>query len=152
MTWIILGLLAAAVVGWYLFRPVSDERLRRSEAKARQQRLEQRLVRTPADMEGLGDVRGLTLRVPDLKKACARARQDNGTTFLTYDAPPIPLPGCDVAECDCAYFAVPGRRSGKDRRSGVERRTSVRFDPDKKDRRSGKDRRRGGTDPWSGRS
>lgn len=152
MTWILLGLLVAAGLGWYLFRPLPVDKRHELAEKERQERLKKRLVRTPSDMEGMGDVRGLTLTVPDLARACVAARRKNGETFLTYDAPPLPLPDCDTADCKCAYYAIPGRRSGKDRRSGVDRRKSVRFDPDKPDRRSGKDRRRGGTDPWSGRS
>lgn len=103
-------------------------------------------------MHEMGDVRGLTLKVPDRTKACAEALKNAEETYLTHDAPPLPLPGCDFNGCECSYYAIPGRRSGKDRRSGVDRRDSIRFDPDKPDRRSGKDRRRGGKDPWQGRA
>lgn len=154
MHWLfVIVVLALAALGWYLFRPHrSAEGDPRRDAREREERLRKRLVRTPADMEGMGDVRALVLTVPDRTKACAAARQAAGESYLTFDAPPLPLPGCNIENCHCSYYAVPGRRSGEDRRSGQDRRASVRFDPGKQDRRSGKDRRRGGTDPWKGRA
>lgn len=154
MLWLILSVLVvAALIVWYLFRPyqgVHDQRGRKAEA-ARRQRLQQRLVRTPEDMELLGDVRGLTLKVPDRTKACRQALENVEKTYLTHEAPPLPMAGCDQRSCQCSYYAIPGRRSGKDRRTGEDRRESLRFDPDNTDRRSGKDRRRTGYDPWKAR-
>lgn len=152
MFWVIVAIAAAVLlVGWYLFRPHRVGGDSRREAAKRAERLKHRLVRTPDDMAEMGDVRGLTLKVPDRTKACRPALENADKTYLTFDAPPLPLPGCDYPRCECSYFAIPGRRSGKDRRSGVDRRESVRFD-DKPDRRSGQDRRRGGKDPWRGRA
>lgn len=154
MVWLTLGVIAAvALLGWYLFRPhPTAAGGTRAERAAREERLKLRLVRTPDDMAQMGDVRGLTLKVPDRTKACQAALQNADKTFLTYDAPPLPLQGCDQRKCECSYFAIPGRRSGKDRRSGEDRRQSIRFDTEKTDRRSGQDRRRGGKDPWRGRA
>lgn len=155
MLWLILTILAvAALLTWYLFRPYRglDGQTGRRAREARRQRLAQRLVRTPDDMQLMGDVRGLTLKVPNAKKACRAALESAETTFLTHEAPPLPLPNCDVRSCECSYYAIPGRRSGKDRRTGEDRRESLRFDPEGSDRRSGRDRRRTGQDPWKGRA
>lgn len=155
MLWLILSVVViAALVIWYLFRPYSgaDAMSRsRAEESARRERLGKRLVRTPEDMQLMGDVRGLTLKVPDRTKACREALENAEKTFLTQDAPPLPMPQCDRSPCNCSYYAIPGRRSGKDRRTGEDRRESLRFDPDKADRRTGTDRRRTGHDPWKGR-
>lgn len=154
MFWLILSVVAIiALLGWYLFRPhkMGGESAG-ARAAARRKRLEHRLVRTPEDMAEMGDVRGLTLKVPDRTKACSAALRDAEKTFVTHEAPPLPLPGCDYSKCQCSYFAIPGRRSGKDRRSGEDRRESIRFDTDKADRRTGRDRRRSGHDPWKGRA
>lgn len=155
MFWLILSLLVVvALLAWYFFRPYQGihERTGRREREARRRRLEQRLVRTPDDMQLMGDVRGLTLKVPDRTKACRAALEIAEKTFLTHEAPPLPLAECDRRSCECSYYAIPGRRSGKDRRSGEDRRESLRFDTEKSDRRSGKDRRRQDQDPWKGRA
>lgn len=153
MIWIIAAAIAAvAFLGWYLFRPHRGISPSRGQAAAHRARLQQRLVRTPEDMAEMGDVRGLTLKVPDRTKACAEALQNAEKTFVTHDAPPLPLPSCNYPKCECSYYAIPGRRSGGDRRSGVDRRDSIRFDPEAEDRRSGQDRRRSGKDPWRGRA
>ncbi len=156
MLWIILSILIIlALVAWYLFRPVRgvhETGSTRAGRAARQQRLERRLVRTPEDMQLMGDVRGLTLKVPDRTKGCRAALENAEKTFLTHEAPPLPLPECDRRSCDCSYYAIPGRRTGQDRRTGEDRRESLRFDPDKTDRRTGRDRRRTGHDPWKGRA
>lgn len=155
MLWLILSVIViAALVAWYLFRPYSgaDTMSRsRTEEAARRERLGKRLVRTPEDMQLMGDVRGLTLKVPDRTKACREALENAEKTFLTHEAPPLPMPQCDRSSCNCSYYAIPGRRSGVDRRTGEDRRESLRFDPDKADRRTGTDRRRTGHDPWKGR-
>lgn len=155
MLWLILSVVViAALVAWYLFRPYSgvDAKSRsRAEESARRERIGKRLVRTPEDMQLMGDVRGLTLKVPDRSKACREALENAEKTFLTHEAPPLPLPQCDRNSCNCSYYAIPGRRSGKDRRTGEDRREGLRFDPDNTDRRTGQDRRRTGQDPWKGR-
>lgn len=155
MFWLILSIVVIiALVLWYLFRPYwgLDGQSGSRAREARNRRLEQRLVRTPEDMQLMGDVRGLTLKIPDRTRACQFALELAEQTFATHDAPPLPMPKCDRRSCQCSYYAIPGRRTGKDRRSGHDRRETLRFDPDKTDRRSGKDRRRTGRDPWSGRA
>ncbi len=49
--------------------------------------------------------------------ACSAANRMAGQRFLASQAPDLPLPDCDTAECDCHFVHHNDRRSGKDRRS-----------------------------------
>ena len=49
--------------------------------------------------------------------ACKAAREMEGCRFLSTAAPRLPLPECDVLECNCRFSHHKDRRSGRDRRS-----------------------------------
>ncbi len=49
--------------------------------------------------------------------ACKAAREMEGRRFLSTAAPRLPLPGCDVLECNCRFLHHKDRRTGRDRRS-----------------------------------
>lgn len=49
--------------------------------------------------------------------ACDAAKAMTGRRFLSAAAPRLPLPNCDVLECNCRFVHHKDRRSGKDRRS-----------------------------------
>ena len=49
--------------------------------------------------------------------ACRAANETAGQRFLASEAPTLPLPACDAAECDCHFNHHNDRRAGKDRRS-----------------------------------
>ena len=44
--------------------------------------------------------------------SCAAARELEGQSFLSGEAPKLPLPGCDQGACDCAYQHHADRRDG----------------------------------------
>jgi len=48
---------------------------------------------------------------------CQAARQLSGTLFLSTQAPPLPLPHCEVDACRCRYAHHADRRTGDDRRN-----------------------------------
>ncbi len=48
--------------------------------------------------------------------ACDEVQRHAGRRVLQKDAPLLPVPGCDQAQCQCRY------RKFRDRRSGAERR------------------------------
>ena len=50
-------------------------------------------------------------------KACAAAREMDGKRFLSSDAPHIPLPDCDIVDCQCHFVHFKDRRGRVDRRS-----------------------------------
>ncbi len=49
--------------------------------------------------------------------ACSAAKDMSGRRFLASAAPKLPLPDCDVLECNCRFAHHADRRTGKDRRS-----------------------------------
>lgn len=49
--------------------------------------------------------------------ACDPARQMTGRRFLATAAPQLPLPECNVLDCECRFVHHADRRAGKDRRS-----------------------------------
>jgi hypothetical protein len=51
------------------------------------------------------------------KRACKPARDMVGRRFLASAAPKLPLPGCDVLDCDCRFSHHQDRRANRDRRS-----------------------------------
>ena len=75
--------------------------------------------------------------------ACEAAKALSGTRLLSNQAPMLPLPECDAAECNCRFAHHDDRRSGKDRRtpfgSGGMAAATGRYE---QERRQGSDRRR----------
>ena len=48
---------------------------------------------------------------------CEGARQFGGLRLLCQKAPRLPLPECDLSQCNCRYRHYSDRRSGLDRRA-----------------------------------
>ena len=76
--------------------------------------------------------------------ACSAAREIDRTRFLAWEAPSLPLAGCNTEECRCHYIYHGDRRSlGPDRRrASLDNRVEPSFD-----RRRGADRRRANRAP-----
>ena len=76
------------------------------------------------------------------KWACRAAKEYEGRRLLAAEAPKLPLPDCDAAECRCHFVHYEDRRSGRDRRSpfgsGGVAAASGRFE---QERREGSARR-----------
>ncbi|MGI9200721.1 MAG: hypothetical protein ACR2QL_06665 [Woeseiaceae bacterium] len=76
-------------------------------------------------------------------KACKAAMEMSGRRFLATAAPKLPLPECDILECNCRFAHHDDRRSHKDRRSpfgpGGTAGSTGSFS---QEQRSGADRRR----------
>lgn len=74
--------------------------------------------------------------------ACSAAKSIAGRRFLASEAPRVPLPDCDAADCRCRFVHHKDRRSGKDRRSpftsGGLAAASGKYE---RERRQGNDRR-----------
>lgn len=81
--------------------------------------------------------------------ACKAAREMEGRRFLSSAAPRLPLPDCDVLECNCRFIHHKDRRTGRDRRSpfgpgGIGASTG-RYE---QEQRAGKDRRQSDDDEF----
>lgn len=50
-------------------------------------------------------------------RGCKAAKDMVGRRFLATAAPKLPLPGCDILDCNCKFAHHQDRRSRKDRRS-----------------------------------
>ena len=50
-------------------------------------------------------------------KACDAAKELDGKRILSSEAPQIPLPGCDIVDCQCRFVHFKDRRGRVDRRS-----------------------------------
>lgn len=75
--------------------------------------------------------------------ACSAAKAMVGRRFLATAAPKLPLPECDILDCNCRFMHHKDRRSSRDRRSpfapsGMGGGTGA-FDTEQRD---GKDRRK----------
>jgi hypothetical protein len=76
------------------------------------------------------------------RRACAAVCEIERQRFLSKDAPALPLPGCDIVDCECSYVHYKDRRSGHDRRSpfapgGISGGTGTH----ERERREGSERR-----------
>lgn len=58
-------------------------------------------------------------------KACQEARMQRDRRYLSREAPRLPLPGCDAAECRCAYQHHEDRRQQSRRASDVGVASSI---------------------------
>jgi hypothetical protein len=73
-------------------------------------------------------------------QACQSVHAFQSKPILVNDAPRLPLPSCQVAQCDCKFIRLDDRRSGEDRRMrSAEAEANARIYADKRIRR---DRRR----------
>ncbi len=75
-------------------------------------------------------------------QACSAAKELEGKRFLSTAAPRLPLPECDILECECRFAHHKDRRAAKDRRnvftaSGFSAATGKH----EQERRQGEDRR-----------
>ena len=76
------------------------------------------------------------------RRECDAVKALKGQRILSKDVPRLPLPGCDIVDCECGYVHYQDRRVGKDRRSpftsgGISAITG-KFE---QERRSGDERR-----------
>ena len=70
--------------------------------------------------EALTDTSGSQYHAVSIRydsSACEAAKAMDGRRFLSEAAPRLPLPDCDVLECNCRFTHHKDRRTGKDRRS-----------------------------------
>ena len=138
MTYLIIGILAAAVVAFLVLR-------RRHRAAA-----PPTSVGEEADAVTDEDSRKYhSVSIKAGLHKCSAVQELEGVRIMSAEAPRLPLPDCDVDDCSCRYVHHDERRVAGDRRSpfsagGAWQRIG---DPDK-DKRSGHDRRQDDNDDY----
>lgn len=99
---LLLGLLLLLMLAWLVMR-VRSGRAVKAQAQASKK------------LTDTSPFHAVSIKTGD--KACAAAGEISGKRFLSSAAPRLPLPGCDVRECQCRFVHHKDRRNGKDRRS-----------------------------------
>ena len=100
----LIGLLVVVVLGWLFLRRGNQA----SQKKTRPER------RTAA---GTDDTAYHAVSIKFSPKACDAAKELDGKRILSSAAPHIPLPDCDVVDCQCRFVHFKDRRARVDRRS-----------------------------------
>ena len=129
MATVLIGLILLLLIAWLFLR-------RGNEQSTTPKKTERRVTKSRD---------GTAYHAVSIKfspKACDAARELDGTRFLSSAAPNIPLPNCDVVDCQCQFMHYEDRRTRQDRRnvftsSGMSA-TTGRFE---QERRQGDDRR-----------
>lgn len=134
MRTVLLLLVVGLLIAWYFYRQGLDRPEDRSDRRTR-----------PALKKK--DAGYHAVSVKPGAYACSAANEIAGQRFLATEAPSLPLPDCDAAECDCHFIHHNDRRKGKDRRSpftsGGHAAATGEFSSE---RRKGEDRRNDGDD------
>ncbi len=136
MKWIILLLIAAAGGFWFV-------KIRPQKAKPKKQRspAASAAIASPKEKVPENKYHGIAVMCED--DACAAAKALGKKRFLSHEAPPIPLPNCDSANCHCRYEHFEDRRSGDDeRRSTFSLQTDLHSSAGNEERRAKKRGRR----------
>ena len=74
--------------------------------------------------------------------SCESVKAFRGKRYLATEAPPLPVPGCDAAACDCRFRHHEDRRSGEDRRDMYPGFHGINPNASMIEKRSGKERRK----------
>ena len=80
--------------------------------------------------------------------ACTAAKEIQGERFLASEAPHMPLPDCDVSDCQCRFVHFKDRRTKDDRRNPYSGTMGVATGNLKQEQRTGKDRRESSRDDY----
>lgn len=104
MRTVLLLLVVGLLIAWFFYRQgldrPDDRRNRRTTPALRKRKAEYHAV-----------------SVNPGAYACSAANNIAGQRFLATEAPSLPLPDCDAAECDCHFVHHNDRRTGRDRRN-----------------------------------
>ena len=103
MRTVLLLLVVGLLIAWYFYRQGLDKPEERKDRRI-----------SPAQKDR---ARFHAVSIKPGSYACSAANEIAGQRFLAAEAPNLPLPGCDAAECECHFTHHNDRRTGKDRRS-----------------------------------
>ncbi len=103
MRTVLLLLVVGLLIAWYFYRQGLDKPGERKDRRV-----------SPALRDS---ARYHAVSIKPGAYACSAANDIAGQRFLASEAPSLPLPDCDAADCECHFTHHNDRRSGKDRRS-----------------------------------
>ena len=103
MRTVLLLLVVGLLIAWYFYRQGLDKPEERKDR------------RTSPALKDRSKYHAVSIKPGAY--ACMAANEIAGQRFLASEAPTLPLPACDAAECDCHFIHHNDRRAGKDRRS-----------------------------------
>ena len=106
METVLIAVLVLIVLGGLLLR-------RGNKQSAPKKKTERRSSTTSS----AGDTAFHAVSIKFPQRACDAARKMDGKRFLSSDAPHIPLPDCDIVDCQCRFVHFKDRRGRVDRRS-----------------------------------
>ena len=88
--------------------------LRRAKKESAPKKKTERRTSTTSNADDT-EFHAVSIKFPP--RACDAARELDGKRFLSSDAPHIPLPNCDIVDCQCRFVHFKDRRARVDRRS-----------------------------------
>lgn len=107
MTFFYVAALVALLIFWFFLRKRDDKPT--PSAKPATARPDRRVSQESSEFHAISIRTG--------RRACDEVKKLDGQRILAKDAPRLPLPGCDIVDCECSYVHYKDRRAGKDRRS-----------------------------------
>jgi hypothetical protein len=103
MRTVLLLLVVGLLIAWYFYRQGLDKPAEREDRRVRHALKDRSKFHAVSVKPGA--------------YACMAANTLAGQRFLASQAPNLPLPDCDAANCECHFIHHDDRRTGKDRRS-----------------------------------
>ena len=107
MTFFYVAALVALLIFWFFLRKREDKAS--SSPKSTVSRPDRRVS------QGGSEFHAISIRPG--RRACEAQKALDGQRILASEAPRLPLPGCDIVDCECSYVHYNDRRAGRDRRS-----------------------------------
>jgi len=114
--------------------------LRRTQKSIAQRPIAKAPARPSAGQPDSNKFHAVSIRVGS--GACTAAMGLLGERFLASEAPQLPLPGCDAADCQCRFIHFKDRRSKDERRNPYRGTMGVATGNLQQEQRTGKDRRK----------
>ncbi len=132
MTFFYVAALVALLIVWLFLRKRNDTP--RPAGKPAAARSDRRVSQESSEFHAVSIRSG--------RRECDAVKALDGQRILSSEAPRLPLPGCDIVDCECSYVHYKDRRAGRDRRTpfgsgGISPMTGEH----EQERRSGDERR-----------
>ena len=128
--------LVVLLIAWMLVKRGRSSDGQKKGRKKRPQRATKPAVRKPVPSSEFHAV-----AIKFTQNACDAAKSMRGKRFLSNAAPRLPLPECNVAQCDCRFMHYKDRRANSDRRNPYRGSMGVSSGEYETEKREAKERR-----------